>query len=92
MTTRNGTLFQIKSGHPDEASTMEQKPTGTNYQLAARLTKSKTGNFLHYYRNLGSTSFSAADLVPAKKSGKKLSPVSRSILEVLMRYRIKPRY
>jgi hypothetical protein len=92
MATRNRTLFQIKSGHPDESPTMKQNHNGSDYPLTPRLTKSKAGNFVHYYRNFGSTSFSTAVLVPAEKSGKKLSPVSCTILERLMRYRIASRW
>jgi hypothetical protein len=55
MATRNKTLFQIKPGDPDETPTMGQRHNHLNYRLAATLTKSKAGGFLHYYRNLGST-------------------------------------
>jgi hypothetical protein len=55
MATRNKTLFQIKRGDSDESPTSGQNHNRLNCQLTATLTKSKTGSFLHYYRNLGSS-------------------------------------
>jgi hypothetical protein len=57
MATRTKTLFQIKSGDPDESAFVKQSHDCPNYQLTATLTKSKAGSFLHYYHNLNSTSF-----------------------------------
>jgi hypothetical protein len=43
-------------------------------------------NFIVFHHILDSTSFSKVVLVPAGRSGKKLIPVSCSILDMLVRY------
>jgi hypothetical protein len=53
MVMRNRTLFQIKRGDPDESAMESDDLDGPVYPPAAQITKSRSGGFPHYYRNLG---------------------------------------
>jgi hypothetical protein len=84
VTTRNKTLFQIRGGDPDQSSNMGPNAHGLNRNLTTRLTKSKAGNFFHYYRNFDSLRSAATVALPGSP-GKQLIPATCSRLAALVK-------